>query len=348
MSEPDRDAMKTVTHESLRKVSRPLDARCNTLENETSHQRNRRPNRQVRTSAALIFCLVIGLSSLSSAAGQTKPGPRPSPRIPKTPNPLTVSRQAPEAERLAVEHSSPNADHAIDSLLSQTAAPNNGGDTDANINDVLARRLWQNRMSAPDPEEDADTRRALQSLISRVQSMRFSDLDTEPTFSAPAAPTTNVQQATPNTVVTTTPEVTTPLASATSRIDETLPLLEPATLKRLERLLQDPNQVNDPLEMAELLFLSGHTVEAAVFYEKALARLALNDPNQSEDRAWILFQLGNCLRETDMGKAKETYMKLISQHPNCPWTELAKAHGRLITWYQDAKPEQWMPAKESP
>jgi hypothetical protein len=119
-------------------------------------------------------------------------------------------------------------------------------------------------------------------------------------------------------------------------------------LEQLTPLLQDPNRVSDPLEMAELLFLSGHLTEAAVFYEKALVRLARNDPRQSEDHAWALFQLGNCLRETDMGRAKDSYMKLISQHPNCPWTELAKAHGRLITWYQGTNPQQWMPAQESP
>jgi hypothetical protein len=124
--------------------------------------------------------------------------------------------------------------------------------------------------------------------------------------------------------------------------------MAPSALKQLERLMLDPNQVSDPLEMAELLFLGGRTAEAAVFYEKALASLASSDPMHSEDRAWILFQLGNCLRETDMARARDTYMKLVSQYPSSPWTELAKAHGRLITWYQSAKPEQWAPTKETP
>jgi len=328
--------MKTVTYKSLRKASWTLqNARFNRRQYNANRRRDGMPSRRVRVSVALLCGLVVGLSPLSPVGGQTEPDARP-------------SRRATQTESLAAEHSSPNADHAIDSLLSRAAAPNDRDNTDTDISDVLARRLWQSRMSAPDPEEDADTRRALQSLIARVQSMQFPGSDMEPTFSAPAAPTASVEQATLNTVVDTTPEVRTPLASAATGTNEALPLLEPTTLERLERLLQDPNQVNDPLEMAELLFLSGRTTEAAVFYEKALTQLAPNDPGQSEDRAWILFQLGNCLRETDMGKARDSYMKLISQYPNCPWTELAKAHGRLITWYQGANPQQWMPTKESP
>jgi uncharacterized protein with HEPN domain len=44
-----------------------------------------------------------------------------------------------------------------------------------------------------------------------------------------------------------------------------------------------------------------------------------------------------------MARAKDMYMKLVSEYPASPWTELAKAHGRLITWYQTAKPQQFMP-----
>ena len=64
------------------------------------------------------------------------------------------------------------------------------------------------------------------------------------------------------------------------------------------------------------------------------------DPSYDADRAWILFQLGNCLRETDSAKAQEAYMKLVSEYPDSPWTELAKAHGRLLTWYQKSRPGQ--------
>ena len=111
--------------------------------------------------------------------------------------------------------------------------------------------------------------------------------------------------------------------------------------------MKDPNEVHDPLEMAELLFLSGRQTEATVFYEKALALTQPNDPATESDRAWILFQLGNCLRQTDMARARDMYMRLVSEYPGSPWTELAKAHGRLITWYQNARPEQLMAPPKS-
>jgi TolA-binding protein len=105
-------------------------------------------------------------------------------------------------------------------------------------------------------------------------------------------------------------------------------------------LQQNPGQVREPLEMAELLFLSGRPTEAAPFYARALDQLNHTDPSYDADRAWVLFQWGNCLRETDTAKAQETYMKLVSEYPDSPWTELAKAHGRLLTWYEKSRPGQ--------
>jgi hypothetical protein len=238
---------------------------------------------------------------------------------------------------------SPNADYAISSTSSRENRPTDANDTDAEVNNILARRLWQTRIMAPDPNEDAEIRQDLRSLIQQVRSVTFSDTATDPTFSAPLespgsagaaggdqdAPA--ITQPTPARPVTVMPEAE-PRAS-----------LPTDTLKQLEELLRDPAHVEDPLEMAELLFLSGRTSEATVFYEKALALLPADDLTNSQDRAWILFQLGNCLRETDMAKARDAYMTLISQYPNSPWTELAKVHGRFISWYQSAKPDQLMP-----
>ena len=66
------------------------------------------------------------------------------------------------------------------------------------------------------------------------------------------------------------------------------------------------------------------------------------DAASGADRAWILFQLGNCLRETDIAKAQDAYMKLIAEYPDSPWTEMAQASGRLLTWYQSTRPDQLM------
>jgi tetratricopeptide (TPR) repeat protein len=241
---------------------------------------------------------------------------------------------------------SPNANYAMSGLSSRTAEPSGTGDTSVEINDILARRLWQNRILAPDPNEDAETRNALRRLIQQVHSVTFDDHATEPTFSAPLEPTGKTDGTAAETTAAVPPGqkqglMPAPLPSGPSRTP-----LPAETLTQLEDLLADPTQVSDPLEMAELLFLSGRATRAAVFYEKALAQIPANDLARGGDRAWILFQLGNCLRETNQTKAKDTYMKLIAQYPNSPWTELAKAHGRLISWYQSANPQRLLAPTE--
>ncbi len=290
----------------------------------------KRATRRGRMLILLIGCLAAHLGTESLVLSQAGPRPSRPDRIPTA-----------DTEMTAPLHASPNADYALSSLASRTVAPSDGNDTSMEINDILARRLWQNRISAPDPDEDAEIRSALRSLIQQVQSVTFEDTATAPTFSAPLESPIDSQRPTVGTAPSVAAEAPQPLPGPTSATEPPASL-PTDTLKQLEGLMQNPDQVSNPLEMAELLFLSGRVAEAALFYEKALAQIPASDRTTSEDRAWILFQLGNCLRETDMGKARDTYVKLIAQHPSSPWTELAKAHGRLITWYQSARPNQLM------
>jgi tetratricopeptide (TPR) repeat protein len=121
---------------------------------------------------------------------------------------------------------------------------------------------------------------------------------------------------------------------------ETAPTLSAKAQKALADLQRNPSRVRDPLETAELLFLSGRPTDATPFYEEALRRASPGAAASSSDRAWILFQLGNCLRETDAAKAQDAYAKLIAEYPDSPWTEMARAGSRLLTWYQSTRPDQ--------
>ena len=56
------------------------------------------------------------------------------------------------------------------------------------------------------------------------------------------------------------------------------------------------------------------------------------------NRAWILFQIGNCLKDDDLAKAQEMYRQLITECPGSPWAEPAKAREKLIDWYLKEKP----------
>ncbi len=110
------------------------------------------------------------------------------------------------------------------------------------------------------------------------------------------------------------------------------------TLQMLKNLSQHPKQLDNPFELGEVLFLSGHLKEARLFYQEALNRRDANDIASAQDKAWILFQIGNCLRDGDPPMAIETYRQLIMEYPDSLWADLAKARDRLINWHQKDKP----------
>ncbi len=109
------------------------------------------------------------------------------------------------------------------------------------------------------------------------------------------------------------------------------------TLKVVDEFLSNPEQVNNPSELAEVLFASGLFSQAAVFYEEALRRSAEKNEFASE-RVWMLFQLANCQKAYDPPAARKTYSRLINLYPDCFWSKLAKAQEKLLAWYSVENP----------
>jgi hypothetical protein len=219
-----------------------------------------------------------------------------------------------------------------------TGQPADEPDSNSFLDDHLKSRLWQSRILLPDSNEDAKARSDLQELIQRLNAVTAEQPVNRPVPTKPVAEKTSVG-----------PKNTEPEqpvgADQQGLLNSQTPsggdaALSPTLMEKLNRLVQDPNQVRNPLEMADLLFLNNRTTEAAIFYAKALALTTPNDPATSDDRAWILFQWATCVRQTDTTKARDLYSKLVVEFPNSPWTELAKANGRLVMWYQHARPEQ--------
>ncbi len=112
------------------------------------------------------------------------------------------------------------------------------------------------------------------------------------------------------------------------------------TLQIIKKLSQNPGNMNNPFELAETLFLSGYQKEAAIFYREALKPKSPDGTPSAPDRAWILFQIGNCLRNHDRPEAIKMYAQLITEYPNSPWKELAQARRTLLSWYMKEEPHK--------
>jgi tetratricopeptide (TPR) repeat protein len=112
------------------------------------------------------------------------------------------------------------------------------------------------------------------------------------------------------------------------------------TLQTVQHLLKGPNHIATPLELAEILYRSGELGLAGLCYKQALSSIAADDPNWAGERAWILFQIGNCLKDNDPNAARESYAELVRTHPDSPWAEIAKSENSLADWYQQDQPHK--------
>jgi hypothetical protein len=199
----------------------------------------------------------------------------------------------------------------------------------------LGRQLWRAGISAYEGEKDNKRKNELKRLIEQVRSIEFKPpRQPEPFITIEPVTTTFEPNQTPSDIVV--------IEESSDKTIKSKPLYEPVTdrtLQMLGNVAQDPNQLENPFELGEVLYFSGHLKEAAVFYQEALNR---TDPDKSgldQNRAWILFQIGNCLKDDDLAKAQNMYRQLITECPGSPWAEPAKAREKLIDWFLKAKPQ---------
>jgi len=207
-----------------------------------------------------------------------------------------------------------------------------------NLSSRLGRQLWRTRISVPGGEKDNRSKSELKRLIEQIRSIEFKPpkQTAEPVIilEPVARPGREPNETSSGTEAKEEPEKKT--------IESRLPY-EPVTdqtLQMLGSIAQHLDQLDSPFELGEVLFFSGRLKEAAVFYQEALKRKSPDNPPTADDqdRAWILFQIGNCLRDDDLPTAKKMYRQLITEYPNSPWVYLAKAREELIDWYQKDKP----------
>jgi hypothetical protein len=190
----------------------------------------------------------------------------------------------------------------------------------------LKSQLMESRISTLPQNPDKQKADELKQMIEQVRSVRLEPKKSAQT-SVSAAPVENINAA-----------VAVEQSIQPVQIQSAENSNNKETMQLIENQLKDPNLISNPLELAEILFKSGREVQAGICYKQALKVFPADDPNMATERAWILFQIGNCLKDEDPNTARESYSELIRTHPNSPWTEIAKARYGIIELYQQEKP----------
>ncbi|MBN2136657.1 MAG: tetratricopeptide repeat protein [Sedimentisphaerales bacterium] len=212
----------------------------------------------------------------------------------------------------------------------------------------LGRLIWNDRITIPKDQNDSNIKEELNRIIRQIESLEFKTEEViepivivepfpqiEPNFTAIELADQNQTQPEKTQIK---PE---PLEAVPGAISQ-------ETLKTLTDRLQHPEKIRNPLEMAEILFNNGNLKEAAICYRQALDRIDPNQPDSIEQTPWILFQLGNSLRNENPQQAREAYARLISEYAGSLWTDIAKARTRLITWYQQENPRTLIEQNKRP
>jgi tetratricopeptide (TPR) repeat protein len=203
----------------------------------------------------------------------------------------------------------------------------------------IAQKLWQNRISMPGDKEENKYKIELQHLIGQIRSIRFEPIRPFVSSSVTFEKMPSAESEKESLPVDMIQEPVQEEIDIKPIEEESYKPIAKDTLQMLEQMLQSPGQLYDPLALGEVLFLSGYLNEAAKFYRQAFERMNSDDAASAQDRAWALFQTGNCLCYDDLQTAEQIYKQLLVEYPDTPWGNLAKARIKLIDWYRQVEPQ---------
>ncbi len=200
----------------------------------------------------------------------------------------------------------------------------------------LGRQLWRTAISAYKEPADSHSKSRLQRVIGQIRAVKLNKREQTPK-------TTMVES-----ILKTEPNEPSQGAPAPENLQPDAGPISKGTLEILQARLQNPEQLANPLNLAEILFRTGYRPQAAICYREALKRIDPNEPGAADDIAWILFQLGDCLTDQDPSKAIETYTTLVDEYPESIWTGPAKARRSLVAWCQQAQPRALIDPNDKP
>ena len=207
----------------------------------------------------------------------------------------------------------------------------------------ISRQLWQARITNLKDGKTNKSKNELRQIIRQINSVEFKPQDQ--TYK-PLIVVEPIHKAEPNAI---SSDTEMPQEQKLNKIKGKLPdgQIIDQTLQTFKSLSQHPDQLHNPFKLAEILFNSHCLREAAKCYQESLNRMTTNETDQVANKVWVLFQIGNCLRNIDPSTATQMYGQLIAEYPNSPWADLAKAKTKLIDWYLKDKPNTLINERKS-
>jgi tetratricopeptide (TPR) repeat protein len=211
-------------------------------------------------------------------------------------------------------------------------------------NTESTRSIWRDRTSmSPADGQDMQSKKKLQDTLRKLKSLQFTDLSEPEVQAAPQKsdePGANTTPQLPDTrpvifVRTVAPDV----PEAPNDVAQSESTLTEETTEALRVLAQSPEKLRRPEALGQILFQGKAWLEAGLCYEESLKRLNAKSMAPSEDKAWLLLQIGNCLQQSDPERAMRIYKQLISEYPHSLWSELVRVKGQWITWELRDKPK---------
>lgn len=202
------------------------------------------------------------------------------------------------------------------------------------------KKLWQSRISHIEDEKESKIKNELQHIIEKIKAIEFEEQQetAEPVIEEKPLPQKiKVKETLPDTQ----------FFEENIRAKPSYEIISDETLKIFEELSQKPELIENPFELAEILFQSGHLKQAAKCYMQALEQKKTDEFDPDQRNLWILLQIGNCTRKDNPRTAVKMYKQLISEYPDSIWADLAKAQTELTNWYIKEKPESLITENKS-
>ncbi len=264
---------------------------------------------------------------------------------------VTKAEDAPETAALEMATEPGLLENHSESLVKDVQAPMPSDDhvESSPVADVLEptvkNEIWESRIAAPKDTGYEQMKLELQKIIYQVRTVEL-EARQERTVSD-----------TKLTAETTEPNGPQPHANEVhvakqKELEQVRPPYIPvsdSTLKALEDIAAKANGqgagLGNAMELAGILYRSGRLEQAAKIYRLAYQAAAADDNVAVEDKAWVLLQVGNCLREMDANAAAEAYRQLVTEYANSMWKDMAKTQLELLNWYAGDKPEELVAQK---